>query len=401
MSNEIKFGGQSNFILAEGKRENPFGVWWLIAVGIIATVVCGTIALIILLSQPIQIPKGATLFITAPPKALASLPHAWQNVLPSEIREVIDTQSAWPITLGLYRSQEQWQWFMLGPRWVIKNQTKTNGLIAFFTSDMSPEETGRAFHYTKSLATVLPFGKTMSMELEPQLLTEASGLAISLDEQAIKGTFENGILQLDLPFKSAQQNPPLQIADFGMTIPKDGIIEDTIKDFIRRLSNGRHSDLNLPELAQYHVWIDDSGRPTQTMYHFETALSNEDAAQLLGAYGFFSKKTILLPDGTLSYEHIVPVTSSSTSLFGEHTNNQGELITLNAKELIVQKPNQMSPIVEDAPFCDHNPWMRLSGKSLKYILSTIENKSDMNAILPQLPDIQIGSHKNKLTICFQ
>ncbi len=397
MSNEINFGSPSNFILAEGKRENPFGLWWLIAVGIVTVIITAMIAFIVLLYQPVQIPSEATLYVTAPPKALSELPDALNETLPAEIREIVDTNSHWPITVGLYRAEEQWQWFMVGPRWMIKNKTSANGLVALFKSDVKNEEAGRTFHYTTSLATILPFKDTFSMELEPQLLADASGLDILLDEEPITGTFKNGILQLDIDFESQVENLPLKNADIAITVPRNGITEDALKDFIRRLSNGRHHHLKTPELSQYHVWIDKNGYPTLTTYSFEEPLSDTDAAQLLGAYGFFSKKTILLPDGTLSYEHVAPTASSTTSLFGEHINEQNEIITLKEAELIVQSSNHTPAASEDIPFCDHNPWMRTSGNSLKFILDSIGAKD----IPDTLPDIQIGSQENKLSICFE
>jgi len=286
---------------------------------------------------------------------------------------------------------------MVGPSWMIKDGDTTNGLVSLFASEMNNTEETRNFKYTKSLSTILPFRETVSIEIEPQLLADASGLNISLNEPSIKGTFVHGMILFDIPFESEQQNPPLHTADLALTIPKNGITEDALKDFIRRLSNGRHHHLNIPGLSQYHVWIDENGHPTLSKYSFEKELSEEDAAQLLGAYGFFSKKAVLLPDGTLSYEHVVPTTSSSDGLFGEHANEQGELITLNHQELFVQTPNQIQIEFDTILPCNNYPRIRLSGKSLDYILTSL----GAIKIPEKLPNLQVGSYNDRLSICFE
>ena len=252
-------------------------------------------------------------------------------------------------------------------------------------------------YYTKSLLTALPFHKTTSIELEPQLLEEMTGLDTTSGTVVITGTFDKERLAFDLPFESEEQTLPLDNADIALNIPKSGIPEDILKNTIHRLSNGRHYQLNLPELSQFQLWLDDNGGSSLTMYTFREPLSENNAAQLLGSYGIFSKKTILLPDGTLSYEHIAPKSTSSTSLFGTHINQQKEIITLKKRKLTIQKTNQTPLISEIKSSCGENTWIRLSQISLKTILM----KTGVEKPPENLPNIQIGSQKNTVFICFE
>lgn len=398
MSNDIQLGNQSSFILAEGKRGRSFGLWWWIAAGIVSFLTVFLIILIAFLHKPIRIPDSDAVFVTASPRSLRQLHPSLLAVLPEEMDEIIETKSRWPVVFSLYRADGRWQWQVIGPRWLIKDETSSNGLIAVYQSSVKNTEHTRSFHYTKALTALLPFKKAFAIEIEPQLLVEASGLNISLEEKPINGSFEKDLLLLDIPFETPNQHKRLHTADLALTIPKNGITEDAIQDFIRRLSNGRHHQLNVPELSQYHVWLDELGRPELTTYTFEEPLTEEDAAQLLGAYGFYSRKATLLPDGTLSYEHVVPSTSTG-ALFGDHVNEQGELISLKRQELLVQKSDQTPVAFESVPACNHTPWMRVSGKSLAFILGSVGvNGSNLP---DELPNLQIGSMNQHLSVCFE
>lgn len=397
MPDDIRIGEQSSFILAEGKRENPFGFWWLLAAGIVVLTAGLLAALIIFLHKPLAIPASPHMMVTASPRAMQSLPDSLKAAMPEEMRRAIDSGSGWPATFGLYRERERWQWFMIAPRWILPEGKTSNGIVQLLASADIDTQNSRDFHYTSTLASALPFRRPLSVEIEPQLLADASGLNINLPDELIRGGFQNGVLLFDTPFESADGKAALHTADIALNMPKNGVTEDAIQDFIRRLSNGRHHHLNVPALSQYHVWLDDLGRPTLTRYDFATELTETDAAQILGAYGFYTRKATLLPDGSLSYEHVAPTTGTAEELFTDHINEQGELVSLKRAELEVSLANE-TPIAFDAvPACGHTPWMRISDRSLHFILRSIGASQ-----LPEtLPDIQIGELNGKLSVCFE
>lgn len=396
MGETVEFKKSSSFLLAEGKRGAPARAWFALSAALLVCVAAALGMLWFSLSRPLPIPASPVLLLSSSPKILETLPTS-QEALPSVLR---NSNSKWPVIVGLYFDGGLWKYFLMAPRWVVsdlpREKTVRAGLIGVYYPDGTPAET-RNYSYTNQFAWKGFPPSAFAFWLEPKLLF--NGTELEASSEPIQGRLRNGVLETNVPFEGKDRmQSNLKTADFALQIPTDGSISPALYELIHRLSSSRLGFADSPELAELHVWFDDAGRPSNTIYTFSEDLTETDAARLLGSYGFSSTRTIILPDGTASIERIALAATGTESIFGTRIDEAGEELDLTKRELRVSVGNTNPVEYPIKSACEPSqPWMRLSGKTLRSIFTSLgwENApTDIQAL-------QFSEKNGRLVICFE
>ena len=397
MGETVVFGKASSFLLAEGKRGLPKAAWFALS-GLVLGLAAAVLGILwFYLSRPLPIPASPVLLLSGSPSFLKTLPISG-NTLPPVLQH---SNSKWPAIVGIYFDEGLWKYFVIGPNWMFnglpKEQTVHAGLASIYYPDRIPTQT-RNDTYTKQFTWGGFPSASFAFLLEPKLLFTDTG-ADSSAEGSIQGKLRNGILETNVPFQAKNQAPiALKTADFALQIPPDGNMNGSLYEVIRRLSNGRLDLTESPRLSEFHIWFDDQGRPANTIYTFSNDLTETDAANLLGSYGFSSTRTIILPDGTASTERIALTATTTDPLFGTRIDEQGEELDLTKRELRVNAGDSHSVEYPVKSACEPSqPWMRLSGKTLELIFTSLGWEEPP----ANIPAMQFGEKNGRLIACFE
>lgn len=401
MDTPITINKNPSIILAEGKRQGP-SLGLLIVLAIASGMAILAFGLWFALSRPLPVAHASGLTITLTPSVLSNLPEDARNHLPEPLSGLSRRHSQWPVLIHVYQDEGVWHWYVILPRWLVPAGYAGSRVDRGLATALFPEKTPRLTEersYTEALANRLAQGQA-SFNADARLLYPASGFASPSSTAPITGKLVGRRIVTDLPFL-ADQEPlgSLKEADIALNIPEDGVEGDLLKELIRRLDGGRQAQTQAPEIGQFHVWLARDGQPTATEYGYRSGLNLAQAGSILGAYGFSSRRTFVLPDGTLSVERIAPIFTGTSTPFGERENAEGERIQLEPNGLRVLAPSTTAPGALPAKLAcgGHIPWLRLSGRTLAQAATAVGWEN-----LPEtVPAVQFAQESGKLVICFE
>ncbi len=383
MSVEIVLNGESQIILGEG-HGHRWNIWNLSALGVILGLSIFIFSMWYALSRPIPIPSNTTIIAVISPKvAKRILPASIEEKLPAVCKDAFASDSDWPVICGLTSSNEA---FAIMPRWLTKKGTTTftSGLIAR-TGRVQTET--KPFQYTEALAW-RGFAKQPTVLIESSIIEERLGLDIATSSTKILFHWNGKGFASDM--KLPVQTTPLPAGDIAFSVNNEAWNELSGDVFLDAANlPDRNQWQPLPPIERFAIWIDENHVTKGKYIGFSEPLDQENAARLLGLMGVTERKAITLPDGSISYERLLPSPSTSTSLFGQRQNNQGQLIELAPRFIAISNASTTLEQNNTASCGTSYPWIRLSSNVLKDILN-----------IP-VPSLQGYSENQYLSICFE
>lgn len=383
MSVEIILNRDSQIILGEG-HGHRWNLWNLSALGIFLGIALFFVGMWYLLSRPIPIPNDtAVLAIISPKGANQILSSTIQDKLPTVCREAIASNSDWPIICGFTISGEA---FAIMPRWLGNNRPIhfSAGLVA--RSGEIAGET-KIFRYSSALAW-RGIAKQPAVLIESSAIEKWLGLEVASSSTQILLRWNGRGFTSDL--KLPIQTTPLPAGDVAISLDR-GAWSALPGALFMDAANlpDKNQWKPLPPIERYAVWMDSEHLVKGKFIGFAESLDQELAARVLGMMGVTERRTLVLPDGSVSYERLLPTASTSTNLFGRRQNDQGQWIDLSPRFVFVSNTSTSMEQSNIAPCGTSYPWLRLSKSVLKDMLNT------------DIPSLQAYSENNKLSICFE
>lgn len=383
MSVEIILNKESQIILGEG-HGHRWNFWNLAALGAILGLGLFFLGMWYLLSRPIPIPNDtAVLAIISPKAANQILPSALREQLPTVCKNVLASNSDWPVICGFTISGQS---FAIMPRWLGYNNPThfTTGLVA-----RSGEVFGetRSFRYSSALAW-RGIAKQPTALVESSAIEKWLGLESASTSTQILLHWNGHGFNSDL--KIPVQTSPLPAGDIALSLDKSAwsnLPGDLFMDAANLPDKNQWKPL--PSIERYAIWIDSEHLMKGKYIGFSEPLDQELAARILGLMGVTERKALTLPDGTVSYERLLPTASTSSNLFGRRQNNQGQWIDLSPRAVFVSNTSTSMDQGNITPCGTSYPWLRLS----KDVINDILNIG--------IPSIQAYSENNYLSICFE
>ncbi len=383
MSVEIILNRESNIIMAEGHGRR-WNFWNLSALGILLGLALFFGGMWYLLSRPIPIPIDTAIIGVISPKASKQmLPAAFQEKIPAICQDALSSDSDWPIICGITTSGAA---FTIQPRWLDRksNQRYTAGLVA--RNGEIGNET-KTFRYSSALSW-RGLAKQPVMEVESSAIEKWLGLEVASTSTKILFRWNGRGFDSDLTLPP--QTTPLPAGDIALSLGR--VAWDTLPgDLFLDAANlpDRSQWKPLPPIERYAVWLDKDRLIEGRYIGFSDSLDQELAARVLGLMGVTERRALTLPDGTVSYERLLPTASTSTDLFGRRQNDRGQWIDLSPRFILVSNASTTLDQSNVAPCSMGYPWLRLSKNALH----------DMLGI--SLPSLQAFSQNGRLAICFE
>lgn len=383
MSVEIILNRDSNIILAEGHGRR-WNFWNLSALAILLGLGLFFGGMWYFLSRPIPIPNDTALLAVISPKAgRLLLPAALQQKIPGVCQQALASDSDWPIICGLTTSGQA---FAILPRWLKSAgfQRFNAGLISLI-GDASNET--KTFRYSHALAW-RGLAKQPAIQIESSAIEKWLGLETASTSTKILFRWTGRGFESDL--KLAPQTTPLPAGDIALTLDKaswSSLPGDLFLD--AAILPDRNQWKPLPSIERYAVWLDENRLIDGRFIGFSEPLDQKLAARVLGMMGVTERRALTLPDGSVSYERLLPTASTSSDLFGRRQNDRGQWIDLSPRSILVSNASNTLDQSNVAPCGIGYPWLRLSKEVL----------GDMLGI--QLPALQGYSQNGKLSICFE
>jgi hypothetical protein len=383
MDIQITLNRESHIILAEGYGRR-WNFWNLSALGILLGLAVAIGGLWYALSRPIPIPSDTAILGVISPKAAKQLiaDHIWEKI-PAICQDLLSTDSDWPVICGLTTSGQS---FAIAPRWIQGRERVrfTAGLAA-----RSGEVVGetRPFRYTSALAW-RGLAKQPAIELQSSAIEKWLGLETPSTSTSILFRWNGRGFESDL--KLPPQTSPLPAGDIALAITGsawEGLPGELFLD----ASNlpDRKQWKPLPAIERYAVWLGPDRLIQGRYVGFAEPLNQETAARILGMSNVTERRSITLPDGSVSFERLLPTASTSTNLFGKRISDRGELIELEPRFMLVSNASTTLDQSNIAPCGITYPWLRLSQTALADIIE------------PSLPSLQAFSQNGHLAICFE
>jgi hypothetical protein len=390
MGNEIFINANSSIILAEGHGRSFWFSWKAAALGILIGLVLCFGLLLIALAQNLPIPQGTVFVAFLSSDEAQHLPEPVRRSLPLDWTAYLDGKSNWPVLFGLYRRDNHWYSFAASPLWHVPKTDKLHvtkaGLITFVADTDIDATWGKS--YLGFLERRGAGGPVFGVDVDGffnQTLNDPKTWTWIRSAQ--------GMLRSDMPFPSSH-SVSIPAADVSLHLePGDG--KQALAASIPDLPDADRLK-RLPPMSEVAIRFGDNG-PSLVRLSFEQALSEQDASLLLGAYGFTMRKTITLPDGTLSYERIEPVATSGTSLLGERKDDKGRVADTEGSSFVLHSVSTTGELPL-APSCAiGNPWLRLSEDAL----AAISKQLGLDLQPGDLRPLQLVSDKGYLAACFE
>lgn len=383
MSVEIILNRESQIILAEGHGRH-WNFWNISALGIFLGLILFFVGLWSLLSQSIPIPDDtAILAVISPKESQRILPPAFQEKIPDVCKDVLSSNSDWPIICGLTVSGQA---FSIAPRWLgnDNNRSFTSGFIARFGGTIVST---KSFRYTNALAW-RGLAKQPTIFLESSSIEKLLGLELTSTSTEILFRWNGHGFDSDLNLPP--QTTPLPAGDISLFLDRASW-EALPGDLFLNASNlpDRNQWKPLPPIERYAVWLNSDHLIEGKFIGFAEPLNQKLAARILGMMGVTERRTLMLPDGSISYERLLPTASTSTDLFGRRQNDQGQWIDLSQRYISITNASTTIDQSNIAPCGTSYPWLRLSKNTINSLLGI------------SIPDIQAYSENNRLSICFE
>ena len=390
MDREIFINSNSNIILAEGHSRGFWHSWKAISLGLLlgALVLFGL--LIYGISRGFPWPANVAMVAMLTPDEAERLPLVLRQALPADWQSALSCGTSWPVALGVYQKEEAWYTFIVAPSWCPIQSEKPyvtkHGLILFYTDTIYPS------HETRSFLGLMMDGGSGQPKIgfEPETLGALTGLS---DSNA-SGTLawfrgDDALLRSSLRLPEAPSEG-IPAADLSLRFPQAILPEGIpyLPDIARRS--------RLPNLIQTDAVFGDEG-PDIMRISFAERLDEQDAAALLGAYGFSTRRAITLPDGSISFERVEPTVTSGTTLLGIRRDETGRQANTLGSTFTLTAPSS-TPDIPLAPGCSNSgAWARLSAKTVSTLLNRIGLPMQPADVRP----IQIVTDKGKLAVCFE
>lgn len=357
MSVEIILNRESQIILAEG-HGHRWNFWNLSALGILLGLACFFLAAWYAFSRPIQIPADtAMLAVYSPKSAAALLTQEWLNKLPGVCREFIPSDSDWPIVCGMTSDGEA---FAITPRWWNLGDRTNSGLVS---RSRIPERLKTVdFRYSTALGW-RGLAKQPVIQINSSAIERWLGLEANVTGTGILFQWTGTGFKSDLRLGS--QTSPLPAGDIAFYLDAEtwGSLPGDLFLDAANLPD-RNQWKPLPSIERYALWLGENRSQTGKFIGFRESLDQSQAARVLGMNGVTERRQITLPDGSTSFERLLPTAATGTDLFGRRQNDQGQMIDLTPRSLLVSNTSTMMDQTNIAPCGTSYPWIRLSGLAL-------------------------------------
>jgi hypothetical protein len=389
MDNNIIINAPSSIILAEGHGKSFWFSWKAIALGVLIGVVLCFGALLVSLAQNLPIPQGTVFvaFLTA--DEAKQLPEPLRRALPADWKTYLDGRSSWPVLFGVYRQDDHWDTFIASPLWNVPKTDKAHvtkaGLITFVADTDSGPTWGKSY---LGFLEHRGFGG-------PAFAADIDGFFNGTSHDPRTWTWfkpDHGMIRSDLALPASHATT-MPAADIALRLePGDG--KEALAAAIPDLPDADRL-AKLPPMSEVAIRFGDQG-PSLVRLAFEQNLGEQDAALLLGAYGFTMRKAITLPDGTVSYERVEPSAATGT-LLGERKDDQGRVADIQDNVFSLHGASSTGDLPL-APACSNaTPWLRLSEDAL----SAIAKQFSLDLEPGDLRPVQLVSDKGYLAACFE
>lgn len=368
--------------MAEGHGRR-WNFWNLSALAILLGLAVAIGGLWFALSRPIPIPVDTAILGVISPKAAKQLiaDDLWGKI-PVICQDLLSSDSDWPVICGITTGGQA---FAIAPRWIQGRERVrfTAGLAA-----RSGEVVGetRPFHYTSALAW-RGLAKQPAIQLQSSAVEKWLGLEVASTSTSVLFRWDGHGFASDL--KLPVQTSPLPAGDIALAISGSAWEGLPGELFLDASNLPDRKQWKLPAIERYAVWFGPNQLVQGRYVGFAEPLDQELAARVLGMMNVTERRSITLPDGTVSFERLLPTASTSTDLFGKRLNDRGESIELSARFMLVSNASTTLDQSNIAPCGATYPWLRLSETALADILGS------------SLPSLQAFSHNGRLSICFE
>jgi hypothetical protein len=390
MNIQITLNRESQIILAEG-RSRRWGFWNILALGILLGLIALFIAMWFALSRPIPIPTDTALIGVISPKAAKQLiDEKRSNLVPELCRMTLISNSDWPIVCGLTTSGQS---FVIVPRWFpLPQAARFNAGFVTRIGDVVGSD--KTMSYAEALGW-RGLAKQPTLVLESAALEKWLGLENPSSTTKLLFRFDGRHLQSDIRLPASSE--PLPAADIAFALGQQEWQSLPGELFLDAADLPDHKQWNdLPAVSRYAAWYDDQGGIQGKFLGFDSNLDQNQAARILGMMGVTERRQITLPDGSVSYERLLPTPSTSTDMFGRRQNDRGEWIELDQRFMLLSNASTTLDQGNVGPCGSGNPWLRLSTISLASALRQLGLQTEAPIIQT---GIQAYSDGGKLTIC--
>lgn len=383
MDIQITLNRESHIIMAEGHGRR-WNFWNISALGIMIGLGLFFGGLWFMLSRPIPIPVDtAMLAVISPKVGKQILPPEFREKIPVLCQDALSSDSDWPIICGITVSGQS---FAISPRWLRSNSatTFTAGLI-----QRSGEVAGetKTFRYSSALYW-------RGLAKQPTVLAESSAienwLGLEMTSTSTSVLFRWNGHGFDSDLKISPQTTPLPAGDIAFSLDRaawDTLPGDLFLDAVNLPDKNQWKPL--PPIERYAVWLDEDRQIEGRFIGFSDPLNQELAARILGMMGVTERQALTLPDGTVSYERLLPTASTSTNLFGRRQNDHGQWIDLSERFILVSNASTTLDQTNVASCGTSYPWLRLSKNTVANLLGVT------------IPALQAYSNNHRLSICFE
>jgi hypothetical protein len=393
MGSDIILGSGSSIILAEGHAPRFWHSWKAVLLGIVLGILVLLGAFILTLTRALPLPAGTLFYAVATPAEIRSLSPEIKQALPLDWQIYANERSSWPFVFGLYREDDSIFGFVVSPLWHVPKTEKIHqekrGLAMLAADTKLPDRKWRS--YWSYLIERWRVGSPM-IGIEP---AEALGAVNGHEPSWLTFNAGLGLMRSNFPLPAAPSDA-LSDADLSLRLPAGK--ETALQGFESLAFLPTPERLaRLPELSRVDIQFGEPGIAAWTKLTFNAPLDESQAGVLLGSYGFTLRRSIMLPDGTMSFERIEPVATSGTSLLGPRRDEKGRSADISGNIFTLVSASSTPEITNATNCANSGTWMRLSSKTV----AALARRFGLDLNSEQVKPVQIVSDKGKLAVCFE
>lgn len=370
---------------------------WLMLLGIILLVVaCALSFFWISLNGRFTLPTHTGLMIKTSPKAALMLPEAERKLLPLVWQRALEGDSAWPVVLGAYENQYQWQYYALVPRWRVNGQAvrEKHGLIALVADQALSH--GNTFRFLSYMDwSHGHWSAPASFWFDPIYLFPN---ALTQDATASSGFVDGKKIRTTLPLRRYDTQTVLEKGDVSLQFDPTPEMASYALALIEQLGLDalpfRMSEIHPTGLR---IQYDEAFSFDEMTIAVEQGINPEQARQLWGGWGFGTRTETALPDGTLVQDRLMPTDAQESALYTTKIASFGTVSIERNKIRVSKGEESASQTVQNPHGCEAlRAQAYVSGKMLTRLLIPGSTSSSL-----MLPGAVIGSFGEKLGICFE
>ena len=334
-----------------------FSLRWLIGIGAGAAVILGLIIFSLLCSGTFPLPKNTIFLATISPKTANHLfTREQQTTFPIEWQQTFAEDSRWPVLVGLSRSEEKIDAFVIGPRWSVPVDAtlsqKTRALIRQSGGLPVDSASVESVIYRERFFSALFSRGELQGWIDPAFLQHKAS-----SSNRIVFSLQNGhLLASDTTKASSEQkisavdsSSSVSLHDTDIALHLSALQETgSAEAFLAQLPlEPLYPALSSLEALPTTLEIKLSSSTIQAVHFaFERALSSKDRAVLQATLEKTHKKRLItLPDGTITVERFIPSTETTSS-----TPAEASMTTFD------WKTEATSPLNE-VPSCGTGTWV--------------------------------------------